>query len=246
VKSTQNFFAYEKVEGEILSRHKEFNQDMMLRLLDWSYDNLWSNMGSIDMKSSCEEFYLNKTKNRIEKFLLQRRIKDSSSVINGIKVEPVLNLLEQASDKLISNFHCSMFHGDFILENVLLSNEGKFVLLDWRQDFARSHDYGDAYYDLSKMNHNLLVNHDIINNGHYQIEFDENGNIYVDILCSKKFIDAQSTLHNFCKSKGFNTGKIDMLTSVIWINMAPLHEKKFGDFLFNIGKYTLQRGLLND
>ena len=34
-----------------------------------------------------------------------------------------------------------------------------------------------------------------------------------------------------------------MLTSIIWINMAPLHEYPFNNFLFNFGKYNLYKNL---
>ena len=36
-----------------------------------------------------------------------------------------------------------------------------------------------------------------------------------------------------------------ILTSIIWLNMAPLHEYPFNNFLFNFGKYNLHKNLNN-
>jgi hypothetical protein len=39
------------------------------------------------------------------------------------------------------------------------------------------------------------------------------------------------------------TNEVKTLTSIIWINMAPLHEYPFNNFLFNFGKYNLYKNL---
>lgn len=53
------------------------------------------------------------------------------------------------------------FHGDFILDN-LLKTGMIYVRFDWRQSFGGLLKSGDIYYDFSKLNHNLTVNHEII------------------------------------------------------------------------------------
>ena len=39
--------------------------------------------------------------------------------------------------------------------------------------------------------------------------------------------------------------KVKLLTSIIWLNMAPLHEYPFNNFLFTFGKYNLYKNLKN-
>jgi thiamine kinase-like enzyme len=229
--------------GEILSRHPHFNNEVMKRLLEWSHKMMWSNKTGKDYATHCKNFYITKSLERIEKYLNDRRLDDVTSTINGVKVPPTAQLINQATQVLLSDIKPTFFHGDFILENILLTPDDKFALIDWRQDFAGCLDYGDAYYDISKMNHNLIINHDIINEGHYQIKFDDNNNVFVDVLCSKKFIDASSELRIFCNKHGFDLAKVDILTPIIWINMAPLHDKKFGDFLFNFGRLNLYNAI---
>jgi hypothetical protein len=90
------------------------------------------------------------------------------------------------------------------------------------------------------MNHNLIVNHDIVNGGNFQIE--ETGKeTKIDILCSKRFIDAQKILHSFCNKNGFDLRKVELITAIIWINMSPLHDRKLGDFLYSLGRHSLQK-----
>ena len=43
---------------------------------------------------------------------------------------------------------------------------------------------------------------------------------------------------------GYNLNKVKNITSLIFLNMAPLHEKEFGDLLFFKSKQMLQE--LND
>jgi len=45
------------------------------------------------------------------------------------------------------------------------------------------------------------------------------------------------------KKNGYDLKKVEVLTSIIWINMAPLHEYPFNNFLFNFGKYNLYKNL---
>ena len=41
-------------------------------------------------------------------------------------------------------------------------NKNKFLLIDWRQDFAGNTSLGDLYYDLAKFMHGLIVKHQYI------------------------------------------------------------------------------------
>lgn len=245
VDSTNNFFSYKKFKGDVLSRTDKFNDKMMTRLLDWANHNLWSKTSTDSIRQKSEDFYITKTKERIKKYHDDRKIKECDVIINGLEVPSTTELLIESQDLLFEHIHTSFFHGDFILENVLIDEKENFTLIDWRQDFGKSIMYGDAYYDLSKMNHNLIVNHDLINDGHYTINIDDN-HVKVDILCSKKLLDARRSIEKFCVKNGFNIKKVDVLTSIIWMNMAPLHDKHFGDFLFYFGKYNLMRSIKNE
>ena len=94
------------------------------------------------------------------------------------------------------------------------------------------------YYDLAKLNHNLTVNHDLVNKNLFGSSPD---NCY--ILTNSILNECKETLHSFIINKGYDLKKVNILTSLIWINMAPLHEYPFSTFLFNFGKYNLYKNL---
>ena len=45
-------------------------------------------------------------------------------------------------------------------------------------------------------------------------------------------MNVQKVLHQFIIDKGFDLNKVEVLTSIIWLNMAPLHEYPLNKFLF--------------
>ena len=98
------------------------------------------------------------------------------------------------------------------------------------------------YYDISKMNHNTVVNHKIVTDGLFEVSKTPNG-IICDIYRSNRLVECQDRLMNVIKNRNININKVNILTSVIWLNMAPLHEKKLGLFLFYFGKYNLNKHL---
>ena len=134
----------------------------------------------------------------------------------------------------------TQIHGDFILDNIIQTNNG-FTLIDWRQDFSGILDGGDIYYDLAKLNHNLTVNHNIVSRKLYNENPD---NCY--ILCNSTLMRCKEILKKFIIDNNYNYKKVSILTAIIWINMAPLHEYPFNKFLFNFGKYNLFQQLKNE
>lgn len=230
--STKNFYKYKKAEGKLFS--KSVNSQTFKNLLEWSKTNLWVEKPTNLFNESCFDFYINKTKKRIEQYLQSNT---ESDIINGQPIEKVFTLLDQIDKEWLCNGIPSQFHGDFILDNIIETKEG-FKLIDWRQDFAGNLNVGDMYYDLAKLNHNLTVNHDIVNKGLFGSSKESSY-----ILINSKLKECEEILHTFIIENGLDLKKVKMLTSIIWINMAPLHEYPFNNFLFNFGKYNLHKNL---
>jgi len=230
IDSSENFYKYEKVIGNLFA--KSVNTSTFRKFLEWSLNNLWTTEPSTSsFKDNCYDFYVNKTLSRVRQYLGDKQ--DCGQYINGDWVPPVLEIFNSIdTDSLIDGIP-SQFHGDFILDNVIETEVG-FSLIDWRQDFGTSITTGDLYYDLAKLNHNLTVNHEIVTNGYFSPDID---NCY--ILCNSTLVECKSILHEFILENGFDLEKVKLLTSLIWINMSPLHEYPFNKFLFNYGKYTL-------
>ena len=236
--SKKNFFKYGFVEGNLFA--KSINTCTMKRFLDWAHLNMWSKGLGVDIRSECDAFYFDKTHRRAKAFL---NGKDDVAIrINGENVDPIDTLMSALDRQMMIDGVSSIIHGDFILDNVVETKSG-YTLIDWRQDFAGLLDVGDTYYDLAKLNHNLIFNHDIVNKGHYSIDYGDDGGITCDILVKKNMLDCQEVLHSFINENNYNLEKVELLTAIIWINMAPLHEYPLNKFLFNFGKYNLQRAL---
>jgi NDP-sugar pyrophosphorylase family protein len=232
--STENFYKYRYVRGDLLSDVVDLQK--FGSLLFWSKENLWTEKDDPSYKNNAFSFYKDKTVLRIEKFLGKYNLTDGYDLINGSLVPPMRQLLEQVDFNSIMGKSPTGFHGDFILDNILLSDD-TFKLIDWRQDFNGSIDAGDMNYDLAKLNHNLILNHEILAKNLYSIDF-KNG-IRCDVHVKKSLLDCKIILKDFCDRQGIDYKSIEILSSIIWVNMSPLHEHPLDMFLYYFGKYNL-------
>jgi NDP-sugar pyrophosphorylase family protein len=235
VAHTPNFYKYKYVNGDLLA--ESVNLTKFQSLLDWSNNKLWTNKQNPNHKSNCVQFYKTKTINRIKDFLTKYILEDKEETINGVLAPKLSDMLAKIDFEALSGETSTSYHGDFILDNILVHGNS-FTLIDWRQDFNGDIENGDMYYDLAKLNHNLIVNHGMIKDNRFYVKFHEN-EIECDIDVKKSLIDCKQVLVDFCTNKNIDYKKIDILTSLIWINMAPLHEHPFDMFLYYFGKYNL-------
>jgi choline kinase len=231
--STDNFYKYEKAEGELFS--KSVKSNTFSKFLTWTKDNLWKDKEDLNIKKKCYEFYIKKTKERISTYL-----KDTPEVdiINNEHIPGIYDLIDILDVDWLCDGVPSQFHGDFILDNVIETKNG-FTLIDWRQDFAGDLEVGDLYYDLAKLNHNLTVNHDIVKKNLFNSSPDN-----CHILINSTLNECKDILHSYIKKNGYDLKKVKVLTSIIWINMAPLHDYPLNHFLFNYGKYNLYKNIM--
>ena len=163
--------------------------------------------------------------------------KKEPDIINNKLIPSVNNLINELDVNWLCNGLPSQFHGDFILDNVIETDSG-YTLIDWRQDFAGDLEIGDIYYDLAKLNHNLTVNHDIVSKNLFGHSSD---NCF--ILTNSTLNECKKILNNFIIENGYDIRKVEILTSLIWLNMSALHDYPLNDFLFNWGKYTLYKNI---
>ena len=233
IDSTSNFYKYKKANGNLFS--ESVNEKTFKSFLEWAKNNLWKSKIPNNFNSKCLDFYINKTYKRIDQYL-DGKI-DTPEIINGELIPPIYEILSEIDTKWLCKGIPVQFHGDFILDNVIETKDG-FSLIDWRQDFANDLEVGDIYYDLAKLNHNLMVNHDIVDK---KLFGPTPNNCY--ILCNSNLIRCREIFHKFIIENGYDLKKVEILSSIIWINMSPLHEYPFNKFLFNFGKYNLYKYL---
>lgn len=237
--SDTNFYMYEYVKGDLLSHCA--SELKITKLLNWADYNLWVPKIEPNFNAKCFDFYITKTKQRIEKFTKETGVQDVDYIINDISIPSIAEMLVDIDAAWLCDGMPSQFHGDFILDNIIYDN-GEFILLDWRQDFAGELEIGDLYYDLAKLNHNMIFNHDIVNKNLFTIDIKQN-EIRCDILRSHNLVQCQKAITRFCEQYNLDRSKVDMLTALIWINMAALHHYPLNNFLFYFGKYHLYKAI---
>jgi hypothetical protein len=181
-------------------------------------------------------FYKDKTYKRVGEYFKRFDLIDSEYKINNVLVPKLYQLLEYIDFDSLCDVVSSKFHGDYILENMII-NSNKITLIDWRQDFAGDIVWGDCKYDLAKMNHNLTIDHSVIYKDLYKCE--ENSDVFVDIYVSNNNIRLKKILDKFILEKNYNLNHVELLTGLIWLNISPLHDDKFSKFIFNMGKYKI-------
>lgn len=238
-----NFYRYKYVAGDIYSRVATPSD--FIKFLEWSENNLWKKTEEVDdqkFKEICYKFYYQKTIERIKKLMDLEKIKDQEDIINEERIPSLKELLEEVDFNWLSSAQQFQFHGDFILDNIVKTESG-YCLLDWRQNFGGLLKAGDKYYDLAKLNHNLTVNHDMVNQNLFTIGVNSKGQVNCDIFRKENLVACQEVFYNFINQHGYDLKKVKTLTALIWLNMSPLHPHPFNLFLYYFGKLNLWRSL---
>lgn len=240
--TSDNFFIYKYVSGDLYADIA--NPNNFSYFLEWSKKRLWKPAREVSdekFKKVCYDFYFNKTINRIKEFLSTHGIKDSDNIINEIAVPPIKEMFKKIDFEWLCSGLQSNFHGDYVLDNIIKTKSG-FCLLDWRNNFGGLLKAGDIYYDLAKMNHNLIINHSIIVRDLFTIQINRN-TVTCDILRKENLVQCQKILFDFLRENNYDARKVKILTSLIWLNSAPLHHHPYDYFLFYFGKLNLWQTL---
>ena len=243
ISSSDNFYCYPFTKGELFS--DVVNPKKIEELLSWSKERLWRAVDEYDKDKfydKCYSFYKQKTVNRINDFFDINSLVDKEDYINGVAVPSVMPMIESINFGALCDAKPTSFHGDFILDNMIYSKQKGFTLIDWRQDFAGDICLGDIKYDLAKLSHSIFLNHKILMQDNFKIEY-KDSNIVVDILVSKNLVDCKDVIVQFCQENNICYKEIQILTSLIWLSMCPLHHHPLDKFLFYFGKYNLYNSI---
>jgi len=241
---SDNFYSYDFIQGKVLSDKvtgKKFEY-----LLSW-LDSFWlksylNKKESKEFTKSCIEFYKDKTVSRINLYYSKFNNMDSDNeIVNDNKFPKIDSLLNNIDWGWISEGVPVRFHGDLHFENILIKEESKtlpFALLDWRQNFGGGYKYGDLYYDLAKLLHGLIISHDFINQNFYHFSRDMN-NVYYDFHRKNTNIECENILKDYVDTNGLDWKKVNVITALIFLNIAGLHHYPYSHMLYYLGKTML-------
>ena len=183
-----------------------------------------------------DKFYTEKTLNRKQKFLdkFGNKYLEQKFTVNGTTYPSLAEVFSKIDVKeFYQNSLYTKFHGDLQFDNILYNEEtDKFTYIDWRESFGESTKGGDIYYDLAKLYGGCIIPYNIIKQDD-SIKFSEGDTIvnysYTNLKSLSKF---KSTYENWIVSNGYDLNKIKTLTALIFLNMSPLHDEKFGKMLW--------------
>lgn len=238
-----NFYYYKFIKGKIL--YKIINPTIFKLLLKFLEKSLWKKkaINSLEFEKSCNNFYYKKTIDRINLFK-KKYPNFKIKKINKKKTIQINNLLKKINWKNITNGVPSFIHGDLQFDNIVLNNKNSFKLIDWRHSFDKLITTGDLYYDLSKMYGGLIIDYSEIKNNNFKFK-EKKGIISIDLTYKKRTDKLLKIYENYILNKKLDLNKVKIMTGLIYLNMAALHEYPFDKFLFAFGTKLLN-SQLND
>ena len=231
----KNFYWYELWEGD--SFYSCGTPSLFKKLLNWLDEKVWTDSKTDPrvIRHLCRDFYYKKTMSRVSLFLKENPNFKFPKYVNGKNIPPLEKLLDQIPWTKLFEGIPSFIHGDLQFQNILYNQKtDKFLLIDWRQDFAGNIAVGDLYYDLAKLYGGIIMNYDHIMKDLY--DFQQNGNkVTVNLNRWKDDVNYQKILDDYISQKNFNFKKIRLLVGLIYINMAALHHSPFNFALITLG-----------
>jgi hypothetical protein len=243
----EHMYRYLKVQGDVLS--DVITLPLFDQLLDhcttfWEQKTL-KVAEALAFQESCMNFYREKTFKRIALFYQNSDRKDGREVINGKEMVELSTMLNSVDWNWLANGLPGRFHGDFHFENILWNaREQRFTFLDWRQDFGGDLGTGDIYYDLAKLLHGLIVGHEMVAKGLFQIDWYSN-RINHEFSRQEILVNCEKHFSAWLEIHGYDKKKVYLLTSLIYLNIAALHHHPYNLFLYSLGKSMLRESLEN-
>lgn len=245
-----NFYSYLMVDGQTL--YSVLDPKIATDFLVWAKTHLWEDKKLNDKEKdkfneACYDFYHTKTKKRLKMYCDKINSNEESKFINGIEVPTTSELLSKIDWNYIAKGTPSNFHGDLQFDNVLiprnpLSDKQKFLLLDWRHEFGGLTDVGDLYYDLAKLYGGMILSYPLIKDGMFSSSICE-GNTCYNFFVKSDLLEVKEHYEQFLYDNKFDIKKIKIITSLIFLNMAPLHNAPFDTLLHSLGRNMLNKSL---
>lgn len=241
----ENLYSYKFVSGRVLP--EIINLNIFKKLLKVCKD-FWDveKLNHDDKKTfnlACKSFYKKKSLERINIFYQKLKKEDSELVINGDIVPKLSEMFKSIDWEWLCQGLPGRFHGDFHFENIIYnSQDNKFIFLDWRQEFAGNLEIGDIYYDFAKLLHGLIINHQIISNNQYKVSWNDNKLNY-EFLRREILVECENYFYSWLKANNYDIKKTKLLTSLIFINIAPLHHFPYSQLLYALGVSMLYKNL---
>ncbi len=245
-----HFYSYKMVDGQTV--YSALNQKVAGEFLEWAKTYLWKNTKlsekeKDDFSKACLDFYKTKTEKRLKMYADKANTEEESRFVNGVEVPTTKELLAKIDWDYIAGGTPSNFHGDLQFDNILISKnksseKDKFLLLDWRHEFGGLVHVGDLYYDLAKLYGGTILSYPLIKDGMFSASV-SGDHAYYDYFVKSDLLEVKEHYEQFLLDNNYDLRKIKIITSLIFLNMAPLHNAPFDNLLHGLGRSMLHKSL---
>ncbi len=239
--NTTHMYCYDYADGDVLS--KCISRPLLKELLAFS-EKFWvkRNLDEREQRlfhDSCMNFYKSKTYERVALFYRNFDKADNAEIINETEYPTLKEILDRVDWEYIADGLAGQFHGDYHFENIIYDREhDQFKFLDWRQRFGTSLDTGDIYYDFAKLNHGMIISHELIAKDLFTAVWQDK-KILFDFARKQRLVECEAYFHEWLADKGYDVKKVKIMTALIFLNIAALHEYPYAILLYGLGKQML-------
>jgi len=231
---TDNFISYDWEQGDTLYRYD--SSYIYDKFLDTLKSNIIKSKKYHGDRELFDKFYGTKTRERLMAFLDRFGLEyfNQEYTINNKKYKSMDYIITQFDTEVFyDNPMYSLFHGDLQFDNILWDgHSNKFTYIDWRESFGGSTEGGDVYYDLAKLYGGTIIPYSMMKEEN-AITFYEGSTIAsYDYFISEDLYDFRNYYEGWLADNGYDLNKVKLITAIIFLNMSPLHDEKFGKMLW--------------
>lgn len=194
---------------------------------------------------SLEEMYLTKTLQRFDKLKSNNSFSgffERNITVNGkkyINLNEIIKLLKDAIPQYLYDVEeFTIIHGDLCFANIMVDSNLSFIkVIDPRGKFGAFDIYGDPRYELAKLFHSVDGKYDYIIKDLFYVECDlDNTRINYSIRERKTDFDLYKVFtETFSREIGNDLKKIELIESLLFLSMIPLHNESFNHQLVMLG-----------
>jgi len=233
--NSKSFIYYNWTKGITLYQHDSF--EYYKDFIQYFFKNILAKSEKFKLEESLlKKFYMDKTQGRIALFLGKngKEYFDSPHFINGnsyLSLNDILAKINYAP--LLDSEGYGLFHGDLQFDNIIFNeDDNSYKFIDWRDSFADITKGGDIYYDLAKLYGGCVISY-LLAKDESKLSYSEGSfNIQFVIPATSALTKTAHYLETVIVENGYDLDKVKFLTSIIFLNMSPLHEEKFSKMLW--------------
>ena len=198
-----------------------------------------------DHQAVIEKFYLKKVADRIAELKAKPEYTVIADIIrNSTEIKDIDKLFELYKVKLASLLAkkkyepmLALSHGDLCASNMLYDKRINMLkLIDPRGAETQEGLYFDAYYDVCKLSHSIMGDYDLINNGLFDLFYDNNLQIQLKADPLPDKAQYQKLFLKFLEDNQFDYELVRIFEASLFLSMLPLHidnPKKVVAFILN-------------